>query len=66
MSHPDTHIKHKIKLMNTLIRCLHIAYGMVEAAEVQQIEAEIEEFEKEEARSQAEGRIGYKLPDPTS
>ena len=31
---------------------------MVEAAEVQQIEAEIEEFEKEEARSKEEGTAG--------
>ena len=44
--------------MNTLIRCLNVAYGMVEAVEIEQIEEEIETIKREE---QKHGYLGYKL-----
>jgi len=43
--------------MNTLIRCLNVAYGMVEAVE---IEEEIEAMKREEEKH---GYLGYKLPE---
>ncbi len=46
--------------MNTLIRCLNVAYGMVEAAEIEQIKEEIEAMKREQEES---GYLGYRLPD---
>jgi len=48
------------KAMNTLIRCLNVAYGMVEAAEIEQIEEEIAAMQREEEQH---GYLGYKLPE---
>jgi len=39
--------------MNTLIRCLNVAYGMVEAAEIEAMQREEEKH----------GYLGYKLPE---
>ena len=47
--------RNRIKAMNTLIRCLNIAYGMVEAVE---IEEEIEALIKQE---EEHGYLGYRL-----
>ena len=46
--------------MNTLIKCIHIAYGLVETLEIEQIEEEITEIKKKQAK---EGYLGYKLPE---
>ncbi|MCW4050819.1 MAG: hypothetical protein NWE89_13895 [Candidatus Bathyarchaeota archaeon] len=61
---PQTEEKNRIKAMNTLIRCLNIVYGMVEAMEVEEIEKEIKELEEKERQSEKQGDLGYKLPDP--
>ena len=65
LSDPETDELYRVRLINSLMRCLQIAYGMVESIEVFQLEAEIEAFEKEEAANRAENKLGYRLPDPT-
>jgi hypothetical protein len=54
----------RIKAMNTLIRCLYIVYGMVEAVEVDRLEGEVEEAKEDEG--QPGKALGYRLPEPTS
>ncbi|MCK4318612.1 hypothetical protein KAW53_07615 [Candidatus Bathyarchaeota archaeon] len=61
---PQTEEKTRIKAMNTLIRCLNVVYGMVEAMEVEEIEQEIKELEEDERRREEQGILGYRLPDP--
>jgi len=48
--------------MNTLMRCLQIAYGMVEAIEIEQIEKDIRKLEEQVAQ---EEHLGYKQPGDT-
>ncbi len=48
--------------MNTLMRCLQIAYGMVEAIEIEQIEEDLRKLE--ELVDQGE-HLGYRLPGDT-
>ncbi len=48
--------------MNTLMRCLQIAYGIVEAIEIEQIEEDIRKLEEQAAQHE---HLGYKLPQDT-
>jgi len=48
--------------MNTLMRCLQIAYGMVEAIEIEQIEKDIRKLEEQVAQ---EEHLGYRPPEDT-
>jgi hypothetical protein len=59
---PETDQRTRIKAMNTLMRCLQIAYGMVEAIEIEQIEEDIRKLEEQAAK---EEHLGYKLPQDT-
>jgi hypothetical protein len=59
ISNTDQDEKTRIKAMNTLIRCIQIVYGIVETVEIEQIEEEINEIKKRQAK---EGYLGYKLP----
>ena len=46
--------------MNTLIRCLRNAFGMVEAIEIEQIVEDIRKLEEQQSKH---GYLGYRLPD---
>ena len=59
ISNTDHDEKTRIKAMNTLIRCIHIVYGIVETVEIEQIEEEIEKIKERQAQ---DGYLGYKLP----
>ncbi|MBN2334114.1 hypothetical protein JXL21_01050 [Candidatus Bathyarchaeota archaeon] len=56
---PETDQRTRIKAMNTLMRCLQIAYGMVEAIEIEQIEEDIKKLEEQTAQRE---HLGYTLP----
>jgi len=56
---PETDQRIRIKAMNTLMRCLQIAYGMVEAIEIEQIEKDIRKLEEQVAQ---EEHLGYRPP----
>ena len=58
----ETDQRTRIKAMNTLMRCLQIAYGMVEAIEIEQIEKDIRKLEEQVAQ---EEHLGYKQPGDT-
>jgi len=45
-TNPETDELYRVRLINSLMRCLQIAYGMVESIDVLQLEAEIKSHEK--------------------